>query len=211
MRRRTMPKEKWRESLRPRIDAAREELALRDPDELVRYGGLARSEDRLELSLLGDSYSIRLPEFAVYSSKGTVCPEESQILFLDYLVRGDGTAPVGQWIGFQELPDGMFYRQAFQGYSGEQLVADLRGDVEAFHRAARSLEGEPVDLGDAAYAFAALPHVPLAVVWWAGDDEFPANATVLFDACAKHYLPTDGLAILGRMLCRVLAKAGGPQ
>lgn len=206
-----MPKEEWRESLRPRIDAARADLSRRDPNELARCAGLTVSEDRLEVSLLGDSYSIRLPKFAVYSSKGAVCPEESQILFLDYLVRGDGTAPSGRWIGYQELPSGSFYRQAFQGYSGDQLVRDLGGNIEAFRGAAKALGGEPVDLGDAAYSFAALPHVPLAVVWWAGDDEFPANATVLFDACADHYLPTDGLAILGRMLCRVLAKAGDPQ
>jgi hypothetical protein len=43
--------------------------------------------------------------------------------------------------------------------------------------------------------------VPLAVVYWYGDDEFPPNASVLFDASAGHYLSTDGLAVLGRELC----------
>jgi len=60
-------------------------------------------------------------------------------------------------------------------------------------------------MGDASYTFRALPQLPVAVVWWAGDDEFPAKASVLFDETSSHYLPTDGLAILGRMLCRKLA------
>ena len=42
-----------------------------------------------------------------------------------------------------------------------------------------------------------LPGIALAVVYWRGDDEFDAEARVLFDAAAPHYLSTDGLAILG--------------
>ncbi len=204
-----MPENGWRQSLRPRIDAARMELARHDPSDLARRGGLVSSEGRLALSLLGTDYHLRVPEMVVTSTDGTPCSEELQILILDYLVQGDGTKPLGRWIGFQELADGSFYRQAFQGYSGNQLVRDLREDVVAFRRAAEALGGEPIQMGDAAYAFRVLPNLPLAVVWWAGDEEFPANATVLFDEIADRYLPTDGLAILGRMLCRKLAKQGG--
>lgn len=203
-----MSKNGWRESLRPRIDAAKTELARYDPAELARRGGLIFHEDRLDLSLLGVTYHIRIPELVATSADGTPCPEELQILFLDYLVQGDGTAPSGHWIGFQELPDGSFYRQAFQGYSGNQFVRDLSEDIAAFRHAAEALGGEPMGMGDAAYMFRALPHLPLAVVWWAGDEELPTNATVLFDEVASRYLPTDGLAILGRMLCRSLSKAG---
>lgn len=206
-----MPKEEMRESLRPRIDAARIELASCAPDELVRRGGLVFREGGLDLSLLGTPYRIELPDLVAHFADGTICPEELQILFLDYLVHGDGTPPSGQWIGFQQLPNGMFYRKAFQGYSGDQLVHDLGAQIDAFREAAANLGGEPVELGDAAYAFRVLPNVPLAVVWWNGDEEFPANGTVLFDAATSHYLPTDGLAIVGRMLCRKLAKLGGVQ
>lgn len=204
-----MPKKEMRESLRPRIDAARTELALYAPDELVRRGGLSFREGSLNLSLLGTPYRIDLPDLVVRLADSTICPEELQILFLDYLVRGDGSPVAGRWIGFQELPDGMFYRQAFQGYSGDQLIRDLAGDIGAFQAAAADLDGTLFEMGDAAFAFEVLPRVLLAVVWWAGDDEFPANATVLFDSASSRYLPTDGLAIVGRMLCRKLAKLAG--
>jgi len=201
-----MPKEELRESLRPRIDAARTELAAYAPDELVRRGGLTFREGSLDLSLLGTTYRIDLPDLVAHFTDGTICPEELQILFLDYLVRGDGSPVTGQWIGFQELPDGMFYRRAFQGYSGDQLIRDFAGNIASFRAAAVGLDGTPLEMGDAAFAFEVLPRVSLAVVWWAGDDEFPANATVLFDSASSRYLPTDGLAIVGRMLCRKLNK-----
>ena len=197
----------WRKSLHPRIEEAQKELSQGDPEELARRGGLAFEEGQLELPLFGNMYIIRLPEFIVTDPiTGEICSEELQILLLDYLKNGDGTRPTGHWIGFRELPDGGFYWRAFQGYAGDQLVRDLAGDLAAFQRAAEKLGGEPLDMGDAAYVFGALPQLPLAVVWWAGDEEFPAKASVLFDETAHHYLPTDGLAILGRMLCRRLAK-----
>ena len=199
----------WRESLRPRIEDARKALAQVDPAKLARNIGVAGQEGRLELPLFGKRYVIRTPKFVAEDpAKGEDCPEELQILLLDYLSLGDGTQPTGRWIGFQELKNGSFYRSAFQDYSGDQLVRDLAGDTNAFRRAAETLGGELLDIGDAAYAFCALPQLPMAVVWWAGDEEFPAKASVLFDETASHYLPTDGLAILGRMLCRKLAKLG---
>jgi len=201
-----MPNEAMRASLRPRIDAARERLRPVDPERLAAQGGLDLEHGHLGADLLETPIRIEVPSLEARFEDGTVCPEELQLLFLDYLLRGDGTPVAGRWVGFQELPDGMFYRQAFQGYSGDQLVRDLAGDTDAFRAAAARLGGASLSMGDAAFAFEVLPRVLLALVWWAGDDEFPANATVLFDAAASHYLPTDGLAILGRLLCRKLAK-----
>lgn len=206
-----MPKKAWRESLRPRIEAARRELVACDAADVARRAGLAVRNGRLDLTLLDSSYSIGWPDLSITFRDGTDCPEELVLLVLDYLVRADGSVPTGEWIGFQELPDGAFYRHAFQGYSGDRLVRDLTADIDRFRRAARALDGEPLPMGDAAFAFRVLPHVPLAVVWWDGNDEFPANATVLFDRVAGAYLPTDGLAILGRMLCGALVKAGGSR
>ena len=202
-----MPKEEWRESLRPRIDQARRRLRDERIEDIARRAGLALRDGTLALTLLGANYTIGWPELAIAFPDGKPCPEETEILILDYLVRSDGSPPTDKWIGFQELPDGAFYRSAFQGYSGEQLVRDLGADIDRFRHAAASTGGAPLALGDAAFAFRVLPNVPLSVVWWDGDDEFAATATVLFDRVAGVYLPTDGLAILGRMLCRSLAKA----
>jgi len=202
-----MPKEEWRESLRPRIDRARRQLQEETAGDIARRAGGTLHKGVLLLPLLGAEYTIDWPELSIAFPDGSRCPEELEILILDYLARSDGSPPAGAWIGFQELPDGAFYRSAFQGYSGDRLVRDLGADGDLFRRAAAASGGAPVPMGDAAFAFRALPNVLLAVVWWDGDDEFPANATVLFDRIAGVYLPTDGLAILGRMLCSGLAKA----
>lgn len=201
-----MPADQSHESLQPRIEEALQELGRLDPEELARRGGLTLAGEDLSLELLGTTYTLSWPDLVVREPSGDACSDHLRILLLDYLRQGDGSPPTGKWIGYQELPDGAFYRQAFQGYSGDRLVRELRGDVDLFRRAAESVGGGSIAIGDAGYAFQVLPKVPLAVVWWAGDDEFPANATVLFDEVAGHYLPVDGLAMLGSMLCSALRR-----
>jgi Domain of unknown function (DUF3786) len=52
-----------------------------------------------------------------------------------------------------------------------------------------------------------LPRLQLAIVWWAGDEDFPPQARVLFEDTAPHYMSTAGLAILGSQLVGQLLKA----
>ena len=63
----------------------------------------------------------------------------------------------------------MFYAQAFRGYAENRLVRELgTGGLKLFRTRAQALGGTPIEIGDAGYAFAALPHVHLAAVYWLG-------------------------------------------
>jgi len=126
---------------------------------------------------------------------------------LYYFSLADGCRLAHTWISFADLPDGRFYNQAFQGYTGKELAQAFQNDLAAFERAAVSLNGERVALGGAAFAFQALPRAPLCAVYWPGDEDFPASAQALFDAAASHYLTTDAYAILGSTLTRRLIAA----
>lgn len=131
----------------------------------------------------------------------------TQILVLHYLITADGHPPADRWIAFRELPEGLIYDAAFQRRTGARLAAAFGWDVEAFVRAAKALGGERLTYGDASFLFRLFPRVNLAVVLHLADEEFPAEANVLFDAAAGHYLPTEDLAVLGGMLAGRLIKA----
>lgn len=199
----------WLDKLAPVVAQAQAELSRRDPATLTRCGGCRRDADgNLRLALLGKEYVVSVPGYQVRAAAdGKETSSFISSLILTYLANADGTPPSGTWIGFRDLPDGMFYVQAFQGYSGGRLVRELAGGLDAFKCAAQAVGGRPLDLGSAAYAFEVLPQVHLAVVYWEGDEEFPAQAQVLFDATATRYLPTDGLAILGSQLVGTLLKS----
>jgi hypothetical protein len=129
-------------------------------------------------------------------------------MLLYYLHTADGTDLADRWIGFRELPDGSFYNQAFQGYSGNRVAQHFGEDDVALHAAARQLGGfELPALAPVAYAFTPLPKIRMALALWPGDEDFPTRASVLFDANASHYMTTDGLALLGSGLARRVIRA----
>lgn len=135
-----------------------------------------------------------------------------QTMVLYYFHTCDGTPMAASWIAFSELPDGRFYSQAFQGYTGRELVNAFGNDLPTFEGAARNAGGEKrfplagAPLGDSAFAYQALPRVPLLVVYWLGDEDFQPNCQILFDAAVSHHMPTDACAILGSTLTRKLLK-----
>jgi hypothetical protein len=138
---------------------------------------------------------------------GAPLSESGQALLLYYLSIADGTPLEGRWLSFADLPGGRFYNQAFQGYSGAEVAKHFGEDIAAFERAGKSIGGERLFFGDAAFAFHVLPRVMLAAVYHLGDEEFPSSCKILFDATSTHYLPIDGCAILGSMLAGKLMAA----
>ncbi len=206
----SMPQlQEWRDKLAPVVNEARETLRQIKPDELALRSGCERDADGdFRLTFMGQEYIVSGADFTVrWAGSGDAAPSYSQSLILTYMVTADGTPSSDHWIGFRDLPDGMFYVRAFQAYTGARIVRELEGGIEAFRRAASKLEGEPLEIGDAGYAFTILPRVRMALVYWEGDEEFPSQARVLFEESAAHYMCADGLAIMGSQLVGRLLKA----
>ncbi|MGB3714558.1 MAG: DUF3786 domain-containing protein [Candidatus Promineifilaceae bacterium] len=167
------------------------------------------------LAYWGREISLTYPEFSCYKQGGDELGIMDRAMLAYYFTTSDGTPLTGRWISFSELPDGKFYAQAFQGYSGGELAKVFENDVEGFTRTAVSIGGRNPDsgqpIGDMAFAYQVLPHVRLLVACWLGDEDFPPSYRVLFDAAAGHHLSTDAYAILGSMLTKRLIKAGGDR
>ena len=199
----------WLDRLAPVVREARAALRRVKPGRLVLRSGCEQDGDGdFRLTFFWQEYVISSDDFAVRRADTGEQPSSfTQSLIFTYLSTADGTTPSSRWVGFRELPDGMFYVQAFQGYTGGRLVRQLQGGIEAFRRAAEALGGGPLAIGDAGYVFTVLPRVHLAVVYWEGDEDFPSQVRVLFEDTAAHYMPTDGLAILGSQLVGGILKA----
>jgi hypothetical protein len=197
------------DKLAPVVKEAQAKLRTSDRAAIAdRSGAQIDREGNLRLEFMRREYVIDQAEWTITrADDGGVPPSIMQSLILTYLYSSDGTPPTDRWVGFRELPNGLFYAQAFQGYTGAALVRDLGGSIERFKLASEKLQGAALPIGDAGYAFQALPRLKLAVLMWSSDDEFPAQAQVLFQATAPHYLITDGLAIIGSMLIGQIVKA----
>jgi hypothetical protein len=203
--------QQWYDKLAPVVEGAQAALREVKPGKLVlRTGCIQDADGNYRLTFLGQDYVVSSADFSVrWADTDREAPSFFQSLILTYMAMADGATPSSRWIGFRDLPDGMFYVQAFEGYSGGRLARELTCGVAAFRGAAEALGGEPLDIGDAGYVFIVLPRIHMALVYWEGDEEdgFPSQARVLFEDTASHYMTTDGLAILGSQLVGKLLKA----
>lgn len=202
----------WYDKLAPRLAEAREQLRRVSLSKLeLRSGCILEPEGTLRLTFFWREYKVHPPDFIVRRvDSGEEVSPFLQALILTYLATADGATPSGRWIAFHSLPDGMFYAQAFRGYAEDHLVRELgEKGLAGFRQACERLQGTPLGLGDAGYAFAVLPRIHLAAVYWEGDEEFPPRASILFEDTAPHYMPTDGLAILGSQLVTSILHAAG--
>ncbi len=190
-----------REKMIAQVAAMKEELRHGDPFQYAANIGAEFANGVFRLKFYGEPHLITFPELQVrVEATDKVCGLNRTAMFLYYLKTADGTPLAGKWIAFRDLPGGMFYHQAYQGYSGDRLAKAIDNRISVFERAAKNLGGMKLDIGDAAFAFDALPRVKVAAVYYAADEDFPASANVLFDASASHYLPTDVLAGVGSAL-----------
>ena len=196
-----------------RVNELKEDLSQKKPSYLAAAASAEfrpRDSDKGEFSLLlwGKEVRLSYPGFSAQDRQtGNPLSQMDLVMLLYYFNTSDGTAKTGRWISFSELPDGKFYNQAFQGYTGQRLARSFRDDLATFEHAAVSLSGTPFPLGSASFTFNVLPLVSLLVVFWQGDEDLPSSFQILFDASASHYLPTDAYAILGSMLTSRLIKA----
>ncbi|MHB0859341.1 MAG: DUF3786 domain-containing protein [Anaerolineae bacterium] len=163
-----------------------------------------------ELTLLGQTYRVTYPEGEVFHVEtGVPAKHAVRLLILHYLAQADGHPLEGRWVAFRELPGGLMYDTAFRGRVEPALVATFASDLGRLGCAAGRLGGRALELGDAAWQIDLFPRLPVAVILYQADDEFPASASALFDASAGHYLPTEDLAIAGGMLVGALLRAAG--
>jgi hypothetical protein len=194
------PDEKWIDRLAPKVADLRAALRSLPPHEIAEGSGAVLEDHLLLLTMLFRPYTIDTRTYLVTQPGGPEVSSFVQALLLSYLQTADGTPTANRWVSFRELPNGGFYHQAFQGYTGDRLVKKWPLDVAGFEKVCRTLGGSPVEVGTAGFSLEVLPRLTLAAVYWLGDEDLPSRATILFDTSAPHYMVVDGLAILGSHL-----------
>lgn len=129
------------------------------------------------------------------------------ILTIHYLNNADGRYPTGRLKHFREFKDGQFYEPAFNRRTKEILASVFGSNPVPMIDAAERLKGKILQTGDAAVELPYFPCVPITCILWQGDEEFPAEASVLFDETADTFFSAEDMAVAGQMAVLELLKA----
>jgi len=165
------------------------------------------SQELIIIEYLNQPYQVTLPDIAVslVDSEAEV-PIKDKILILHYLTLAKGIPIANKSIAFKELPEGANYFPTFSKRSIEPLVNHFGTEPHRLIEAAGKLGGRKVDYGDAAVTISAFSRVPVTLVLWQGDEEFPPRGNILFDATISSYLSTYDITVLCETITWKLVK-----
>ncbi|TFG63148.1 MAG: DUF3786 domain-containing protein [Spirochaetales bacterium] len=110
---------------------------------------------------------------------------------LHYLVYAKDLPLAERLIHPKELPGGEIYRKGTHMLPLDRVSRLYGSDTAGFLEKGKTLGGVQYDCGDAGILMYAFPRIPLVLALWAESDEFPAEATLLFDSSCRHHLPGD--------------------
>lgn len=164
----------------------------------------------IRLAFLNRCCLIHFPQITVtYQDEAGEVPLWSTIVILHYLINSQGRALTGEWISFRQLSGGEIYYPAFEKRSEKPLLSYFAERMDLFEQSALALGGAKTTAGDKGIIIPALPRVPLALIFWRGDEEFPPEARILFDSTVASYLSTEDVAVLSQQaVFRLIALAG---
>jgi hypothetical protein len=160
------------------------------------------TEKSIIIEHLNHSYKIKLTVGDVsFTDSQEVVPIRDKILILHYFTKAAGTPLTGRLITYKELQEGINYYPTFFKRAIEPIINNFKDEPERLPEIASTLGGRKTDYGDIAVRIEAFPKVPLTIVLWRGDEEFPLDGNILFDSTISDYLPTEDVTIL----CEVIA------
>ena len=119
-----------------------------------------------------------------------------KVLILHYLINADIRPLSGKLISFKEIRGGgAIYYQTFRKRAIEPLIKTFGQNAGRLYNAGVKLGGAIEKYGSAAVTIKIFPLVPVTYVIWQGDDEVPANATILFDNSVTNFLPGEDIVL----------------
>lgn len=122
---------------------------------------------------------------------------------LHYLAGARDIGLSGRLLRPENLKGGHHFFRGTHELPLKGLAGKYGADGEAFLQRARRLGGKALGFGDASAELYPLPRVPVALILWFGDEEFPARADLLFDSSVEFHVPLDiawSVAMLSTLL-----------
>ncbi len=161
-----------------------------DPAEIAqRLPNSAWDGKCFSVTLMGTDYTVSHPAVEILPAGK---PLPVQTFLLRYLLEGKTVPCLGNWKTFREMPWGELYIKPYTGRVLTRAAFTFGTRLEAFCKAAEKMGATAVSHGDAGYEFSLIGDYRIRLLIWAGDEEFPPSAQVLYsDNFEEGFAPED--------------------
>ena len=188
------------------FELAKTDIQERDLGELAIRAGVDYRQGVLVVPFLNRECTVRVGQetVEVLDEKGDEAPVWLAIVVLHYLLTATGEQLTGKLADFRQLVGGEAYLSVFSARAVNRLVRSFGNDAASLLKVGLALGGKELDRGDVALEMPVLPRVPVTLILWEGDDEFPPNANIVFDSSINGYLPTEDVVVICQELVTLL-------
>jgi len=162
------------------------------------------------VQLWGDDYAIDQQSMTISCKTSDKRPshEYFPIFIIFYLLKITPTPPGGKWISEKDIPGGTTFFRGPHLIPTSDICDQIGNDIGAFKEQCGKMGGTPLNLADASFSFEIAPLLHVAVLYWVGDEDFPAEAKILYDNTISDLLPLD---IVFALAVEVCTRIGSPH
>ncbi len=129
-----------------------------------------------------------------------------QLCMLAYLIKAQDIPLGDSLVKVEQLPGGDFFFRGIHALPTGELAEALGEEPALLLKAGQALGGRHCEYGDASIEVYLLPRLPVTVIIWAGDEEFPSRASILFDRTAADQIALDALGAGVNLMVKALLK-----
>ncbi|MCB2218584.1 MAG: DUF3786 domain-containing protein [Desulfobulbaceae bacterium] len=176
-----------------------------------RIGGkLEQADGETALLLPYFNRYLRIVGTDISAVDGGPLTRYEQVFILNHLAQGGRRPPTGTWKGFIELPNTVSKAVTMKQAVEEPLAERFTGKGEELRERALALGAVPLPenrgAADVAVLFRPLPRIPVALIFWdaASEDDFQAEAKLLFDETIVEHLDIESIVFLSERLRHLL-------
>ena len=182
-----------------------ERLRSLSPDDVVLRSrcSLIRPAGYYSLELMGTTVWLdpQHEQFLTSEERKITLRTECALAVISYLIEAKNVSLCGRWVSEKDLKGGEMFFRGPHLFPVKQLEDKFGNDRERFLQAGKKFGGKNVPGADVAFQVMALPRIPIQMLLWLADEDFPAKITFLFDATIEEHLPLDVIFGLVSELC----------
>ena len=183
-----------------------QQVAELDFAETAERIGARLQNNKLLINCLGNKFEI--------DQRGKVtshCHTNSwfTVPLLNYILRGKGLMPSGDWISYRELPEGSEWNPLYLQRCEKpfkKLVdqhPDLFADLVDIFSGKQPLHHFDADIGVQLLPY---PKLPILICYWKPEDDLTSKLQIFYDNTASDNLPTEYIYRLGTGLVLMFDK-----
>ena len=183
----------------PGEEKAWENLGNSNPDEVCRRTGAIfdHTSGLYSLKSFGEDFSLFPQDKKISGTtpEGDALVKKLAFFFhfsvVCYLNSAKDISLTGRLIKPVNMKEGQLFFRGSHLLPLDRVAEKYGSDRDGFLKRGDALCGEQISYGDAALRLFPLPRVPLVVILWIADEEFPPRADLLFDSSSEIQLPID--------------------